>query len=497
MKILYIAVLTLLSFRIEASCLSSQFNENLDLLAVTLREQAICIDNVQSVKTEFLRGGLKTLPAMVANRGAHNPSLGSFSIFESVSGFSKILNIEVLPEHLFFGHFTTLEQRRVILDQESTPQKLMIEVIAYDFKKKVYNFYELVGTSSGPKWFYRGDSFDAYEDNKYLKLNKEPRFGSRMRCSACHNSGGPIMKELDYPHNDWWIKERGLTLGPNSASRELDHYFKNFIDAKEFAKNVRQGIKLLEQSRILKSRSLKEQLRPLFCTTEINLKSDTVSLMSPQSLINIPSEIFVNPFLVRPSNLKMRKDFYVNALIQVGSRFPENNMRDADHGYLAPVKGQINIIQIKELIESALVDEEFVIDVLSIDFESPLFSKSRCALLQLVPESSHWKEKFLLNLERSSLPRAHELALNLRVLDKAHHKERAKKYLKDKEVSWGMQAGVVIEVMKLNELRESVFEDVISRNPRGQILEPGFRVIFPLMTNRNSQKTAHSKTPLR
>jgi len=38
------------------------------------------------------------------------------------------------------------------------------------------------------------------------------------------------------------------------------------------------------------------------------------------------------------------------------------------------------------LIEQGIVDKEFAADVLAVDFTTPIFSKTRCGLLKLVPE---------------------------------------------------------------------------------------------------------------
>jgi hypothetical protein len=451
-----------------------------DLLAQILLNAKACPTTVQELKELLINDSLKELPAMVANRGFHNSNLGSFSIFESVTGKSQIMNKIIKPEHLYFGHFTALnESHEVILDQDNTDKKLLIEVISFDFQKGIYNFYELIGSPSGPKWFYRGNSFDAYYDNRNLKIKYPPQFGTRMRCSACHNSGGPIMKELSAPHNDWWRKDKGLPLGKNIPSKELETYLLAFIDASDFAKNVRAGQKLLEKRNIQNNLSSKEILRPLFCTTEINLKSDTESISSPQSVIQISSEIFVDPFLVSDT-LTMNKSSYIKALQVLRFKFPETNFIDADHAFLAPVRSELNLSQVRSIVNSGIIDEEFALDILSVDFEHPLFSKVRCSLLDLVPISGPIISQFKVNLGKLQSVHAKKLSQNLEIENKEAHREKAKAYLNEKQKSWSAQKYVENELIMLNELRTSVFEDDISKNPRGQILEPGFRVIFPV-----------------
>ncbi len=452
-----------------------------DLLAVLLSRSAECPQDVRELKKLLAEDGLQELPAIVANRGRHNPGQGSFSIFESMKGQSRVLEGQaLLPEHLYFGHFTQLDPTKsVALDQTNASGKLLIEVIAFDFKKGIYNFYELIGSERGPKWFYRGDSIDALEDNKFLKLGRAPQFGTKMRCSACHNSGGPIMKELAAPHNDWWTSLRKLPFGTNRPGPELTSYLNRFIDAGEFSRNVQAGMKLLERKNLSQGRGLREKLRPLFCTTEINLVSDVTPLATPGKPLEVPSAVFVDPLFTGKLRVEMRKDLYLSALKQLNSRFHETNDEDADHAFLAPIRGQVNLRQVQSLISEGSIDEEFVLDVLSIDFQNPLFSKERCALLTLVPESGSLITGFLQNLNATDIPSAQLLAFRLQKHDGAAHRIRALNYLEDKVKALATKEGVIRELRALDLLRKSVLFDEISKNPRGQILEPGFRVIFP------------------
>jgi hypothetical protein len=47
----------------------------------------------------------------------------------------------------------------------------------------------------------------------------EPIFGKQLRCSGCHISGGPIMKELTEPHDSWWRTTRPLPLGARKPEK--------------------------------------------------------------------------------------------------------------------------------------------------------------------------------------------------------------------------------------------------------------------------------------
>lgn len=439
-----------------------------DYLSHLLKHEASCPKSVQELNRLLQTDGIRKRPTMVANRGFHNPQLGSFSIFETLKGRSQQLGRDIAPSHFYFGHFTNLKQGRVGLDQENAKGKLLIEAIAWDFSKRQYNFYELIGGDQGPTWHYRGDTMTALRDNRNLKLGLATP--SAMRCSACHNSGGPIMKELEAPHNDWWTRKRGLPLGPNIPSSELSAYMTHFKEAKEFAVDVTAGMDLLQKSSLDQRLSLREQLRPLFCTTEINLVSDIKPLENSTSM-QIPSTIFVDPLLLDKEFFTLSKSQYVSLLRANGSRFPETNNIDADHGFLAPVRARVMHDKVKALINRRIIDDEFAKDVLSIDFKTPLFSSKRCDLLKLVPSGGDWRKGFSVNLAASENLHAKELLIKLRQMDGSSHVKQAKDYLKSLTLP--------AMVNKLNVIRKSVLAEEISKNPRGQILEPGFRIIFP------------------
>lgn len=469
--------LSLIAFAnsVGGACLPSGEPSNSDLLAIHLSRK--CPTSVQELKTLFFDDGLTLNPSIVANRGRHNPELGSFSIFETTSGHSRLLNATVSPEHLYFGHFTTLEKDSVTLDQAPGEGKLLIEVMAYDFKKKVYNFYELIGHGTRAKWHYRGDSTDALLDNKNLKIGPSGSFGQRMRCSACHASGGPIMKELEFPHNDWWTVARGLPFGSHKLSPELEEYLTQFVDASDFSKSVKKGMRLLEKKQT--ALTLKERLRPLFCSTEINIKSDGVPLETPNAYIEVSSEVFVDPLLYKEESLLVEKGAYLRALMALGSNFPETNRPDADHAFLAPVRSEVNTRALLKLIDEKTINLEFALDILSIDFENPLFSELRCGLLKLIPESPQWKEEFKMALKRKGDSVSLKVADNLSRTNGEEHRMKARAYIASKKMNLTTYESLVSEVTKLAKLRKSVFDDEISKNPKGQILEPGFRIVFP------------------
>jgi len=459
-----------------------------DPLYQILANQTACPFNIVEFKTLLEKSSLKSEVTMVANRGFHNPTLGSFSFFEIVHGNLADVNLTVNKGDFFFGHFTEAKDKKIVLDQNPSENKLMIELIVWDPKKQFYNFYELRGAGSATKWFYRGDSLDALKDNIYLYRDPPPntaKFGNRMRCSACHNSGGPIMKELSSPHNDWWSSERPLPFAANHPDDDVAKQIKAVIEPLLLSESVSNGINQLEKSssyqQVKNEISLQEQLRPLFCEVEINLQSDNVPLDETKTIM-IPSGFFINSFLHEDSFLIDKKD-YETYLKEFVINFPETKRRDADHAWLVPVKSISDIKAIQTVINKKIIDKTFAATVLSIDIDNPVFSQSRCELLKLIPQkfSSLWKDEFLIALQRSDLPQAKSLYLQLSnpKYSYEYYVTEAKKLAKTIQVRLKEPEGKKIYFKKMIDSRLAVAESEISKNPLGQILEPGFRVIFP------------------
>jgi hypothetical protein len=296
------------------------------------------------------------------------------------------------------------------------------------------------------------------------------------------------MKELAAPHNDWWTKKRPLPFAPNHLSKEVEEIKQTVIDAGEFAQGIRAGILKLEKSakyqQIREALSLPEQLRPIFCETEINLESDLTPQEDKAAEVRIPSAFVLGagwgnfPFLLDQAE-------YQGLLSQFQMGFSTTKMppEDADHAWLTPVKGFSDRQAILSLQDRGLVEEDWVAKVESIDKATPAFSAARCGLLREVPlhPTKEWKTLF----EEALKANGSVAALELRALLQDAKKKRAvlqseaAEFAKDQAKELKTEAGRLAAFKRLLAVRQAVFHSEISKNPRGQILEPGFRVIFP------------------
>ena len=472
----------------EGKCIVQKSNgtaaeEQNDPLFEILKQNQ-CPTTVSDFKKLLLEKNLTSLPSMVANRGFHNPEFGSFSFFETVSG-TLPSGKSVASHEFMFGHFTGEDSGKLVLDEAPSPRKLMIELIVWDSKKQVYNFYELIGKAGGSTWFYRGDSLDILKDNEMLLLpNSGPAKPSTLRCSACHTSGGPIMKELKAPHNDWWTTARKLPLGTLTPDEKVSQTISSLQDASDFAQSVKAGIAALETSPTYQAQkqkgSLPSQLKPLFCTVEINLESDVLPLDESQATVQVPTAAVTYEKFADSGSVTMKKSVYLEFLKMKKLKFPEINRPDGDHAFLVPVKSHSDLLAIETLINQGIITQKWADSLLSFDLENPLFPKT-CELLKYVPkQSTQWELDFVKALESSGDPLALDLKTHIQNFDSLNLKQKTADLLSQWEQNLSSVTTALpwLQTFLLNK-RNSVFTNEISQNPMGQILEPGFRVIFP------------------
>ncbi|HSX78096.1 MAG TPA: hypothetical protein VLQ80_05940, partial [Candidatus Saccharimonadia bacterium] len=339
----------------------------------------------------------------------------------------------------------------------------------------------------------RGDSLDIQDDVRFLHRQPHanaPQFGEKLRCSGCHIAGGPIMKELLSPHNDWSTTKRPLLpVGELKPDALLSPILQNVVDADELAKSVKAGLLELQGSekfqQAKRARSLQEQLRPLFCPVEINLESDPTPLEQKGPKIEIPSAFLVTPILAQGS-IAVDRDHYDAALAALKASFPETSLADADHGWLTPVKAFSDTLFIESLVKQGIINQEFVIDVLAVDLTNPVTSTARCGLLRLLPATADgdWQATFKASLRASTDPAAQELLKNLTDARRniQFHQERATRFLQAAQKRLQTKDAVIEMYTLLAQRRAEVFASEISKNRKGQIFEPGFRVIFPQVT---------------
>src|SRR6185369_11814277 len=145
---------------------------------------------------------------------------------------------------------------------------------------------------------------------------------------------------------------------------------------------------------------------------------------------------------------------------------------DADHAWLTPVKANSDMILIEALVDMGVVDNEFVADVLAVDFTDPLFSPSRCRLLRLVPGGGpDFLARFETSLKASPDPAAKQLLDNLTdpKRDAKFHRRQAADYLEACQKRAAKPEATIEWFGLLGQRRAEVDLEELSQHPRGHI----------------------------
>jgi hypothetical protein len=490
-KLVFFTALLLFVARLcQAACTpeNSPQQPNRDAVARLLQAQERCPSTALDFRNLVEGSGARLETTMVNFLSFHNPNPGAFFLFEIASGKVAALSSTIERGDLLFGHFlTSSASSRLVLD---TASRLQIEAIAWDPAKQLFNFYELLAGPPRASWFYRGDSRLILEDIQFLYRQRtagQQPFRGQLRCSGCHVNGGLVQKELVSPHNDWWTKSRKLPLGNLTPDATVAKIFQGLVDASELTKLVEATSRRLSASpeyrKVLRSRTMQEQLRPLFCPVELNIESDRDPFDDRKPVVQIPAGFFADPRLGASSIAIPRKN-YEQALQQLRSRIPELAGRtDADHAWLAPVKANADMLMTEALVEMGVVDKEFVADVLAVDFTNPLFSPARCGMLKLVPPEGtpDFISRFQAALKASAEPTAKLLLDNLTdsKRDANFHRQEVREYLDACQNRASKPEAVIEWFGVLAQRREEIDKLEFSQHPQGRILESPGRVVFP------------------
>jgi len=454
-----------------------------DPLVRLLAAQDSCPTNAMEFAAALKRAGARSEPTMVNFRGFHNPNDGVFFIFEIVTSEGAAPSGLTIPRgDLLFGHFTATTDDGGLVSNQSD---LVIELITWDADKQFYNFYDVVDGN----WFYRGDSKAILDDVTLLHRHRDGQapFGPQLRCSGCHVNGGLIQKELAPPHNDWFVQNRQLPLGTLKPDPFVQGRLAAMLDAEELSKQVKASPQRLADSsnyqKVLAGRTMQEQLRPLFCPMELNIDSDSAPVDDRNRALRVPAAFFVDPRL-GTADISIDRQHYEAAVGKLNSSLPETQGRaDADHGWLAPVKANSDIVAVESLIARGTVTREFAVAVLAVDFTNPVFSKTRCDLLKLVPDQSgpDFEARFKDALRGASGSGAAELLKNLTdpSRNSALHQKQATEFLQACQQRAANPDAVLGWYRLLAQRRAEVSQSEISKNPQGHILENPGRIVFP------------------
>jgi hypothetical protein len=262
------------------------------------------------------------------------------------------------------------------LDPESSDLPGGIEVIAFDEVSGVFNYYKEVDNEIQ----FFGSSHDYV-----LEGPGGPGLTDVRGCANCHTGGGLIMKELEAPWLHW---EAGSTRSPgvDDIIAERKEVFGDRADGINLEGVVKAGNRAWTKTRaqILNDgdlASLALTLQPLFCPTEVNLRTGSQTRLS--------SDFILDPRLNSLSGsrtVSFSGSQYRNILEAIGSFVPGTDETDTVEPFTFLERSQADQDYIAELIRLGIVDKEFVEDALMLDFTRPLLSDDRCSVVDFAPE---------------------------------------------------------------------------------------------------------------
>jgi hypothetical protein len=271
---------------------------------------------------------------------------------------------------LFFSIFgvgaTTDEPTSAPEDWNEPPNA---EIMAFDEVAGVYNYYEV---SRGEIEFF-GDSKDFIN-------------GEGGRCSACHTGGGPIMKELDTPWVHWeghldipgaqeLVDARPALYGKKASGSTLERLVKD-------GNRKWNGFRL---QHLIEQNDTAKALEPLFCSVEVNLDNGTD--FKDRDLTRINSDFLLDPQL-RGSSVSVTEEQYQVAIDEVGQFVAgvDGDFNDTIFTFTYPERAHADNDFVQKLESAGIVDENFIKDVIMVDFTRPIFSDARCGLLRFAPD---------------------------------------------------------------------------------------------------------------
>ena len=244
------------------------------------------------------------------------------------------------------------------------------EAIGFDKATKEFNYYEL----TNGQWHFFGSSGDFIQ-------------GNGGRCKGCHTGGGLVMKELDTPWMHWTGHHQtdGTTaildankddLGSENSGANME----SLVNAgnREWTKTRVTHNLNPERSTVAKL------LEPLFCSVEVNV--DNAVDFEGTALSGIPVDFLVDPQFKSFGSVGMSDAVYTAARDAAGSKIEGlTGKKDTFFKFAFVERSKADNMYIEELKTRGIIDDEFVKDVLAVDFTRPIFSDARCALLDFAP----------------------------------------------------------------------------------------------------------------
>lgn len=287
------------------------------------------------------------------------------------------------------------------------------EAIAFDDVEGVFNYYKLHSDGTFG-WF--GNSAD-FLDGRGQELTVNETDTAERDCAACHVGGGLIMKELPAPWLHWNQSPLPGASDLTGKNPELFGTLSSGANLEGIVKSANRRWNTKRIERIRDTGTVKDLLRPLFCTEEINLDSAGSNIQNlvdgELAFVSINNAGRTEYETVRDEN---KQEMITGAESSITGP-------DTAKGNTFPIRAHIDTDYVDKLVDEKLIDAKFRDAVLMVDFTRPLFSDDRCDLLRFAPDldignktglPNKIRDGFIDNIGTGATSAARELRRNLK-----------------------------------------------------------------------------------
>ncbi len=267
------------------------------------------------------------------------------------------------PLHALFWTLLNVRQN------EDIGKRTFVEMQALDRASGLYDY-----------WVFNGNSFT-------FQGNSLQAAAGTISCGNCHRDGGVLMKELDEPWIHWESAGKPLP-GVDALFAAHAEMFGKRGDGRELEQLVRTGNDAIVKARIdvqgdAKTGDVAKLLRPLFCAEQVNLDTAGTEIDGPVTAL--PADLLLDPRWAA-DGIAIDPQAYDAAVAAAGQVVPNVAGRtDTELKLVFPERAGFDDAYLQALVARGIIDEDFLLDVLAIDFTRPLFSDARCGLLAFAP----------------------------------------------------------------------------------------------------------------
>lgn len=291
---------------------------------------------------------------------------------------------------------------------EST--KGFLQLMSWDLHERVYHFFQRLGSF----WIWSGSSHDALKNQT---RQKGPFSG--------HINGGPVMKELELPWQNWHSMNATIELPENHPLKQTP-YFNEKGTGDQFEKLVKTGMDKVNQARIdnaINNGIVKDFdffMRQILISTNVNLISSSREsrAISDDEAVPLPFSFFANtiglsltdvdPDIEQVSVLGkvylQSLNHFNFAMVTDGVTIPG----DTHFAFFVPEASREDMDLLGKMIRHNMISKKMAASILMVDFPNPIYSDRRESLLQYVPQEikignngSDFDELFINNIKTS------------------------------------------------------------------------------------------------